>query len=151
MVQEMRVSDRKVHVRAEDRRCWRSVWLSLSRARALSFSLARSLALSLSLSVLRRLMRRRGLWGNSCNVRVRVRACVRACERESERERERARERVSQASSGSLALEDMAGGTFTISNGGVFGSMMSMPIVNQVLLNKVLYSLCNKLLYKPFM
>jgi len=35
------------------------------------------------------------------------------------------------ASSGSLALEDMAGGTFTISNGGVFGSMMSMPIVNQ--------------------
>jgi 2-oxoglutarate dehydrogenase E2 component (dihydrolipoamide succinyltransferase) len=35
------------------------------------------------------------------------------------------------AAAGSLALEDMAGGTFTISNGGVFGSMMSMPIVNQ--------------------
>jgi len=35
------------------------------------------------------------------------------------------------AASGSLALEDMAGGTFTISNGGVFGSMMSTPIVNQ--------------------
>ncbi|EKX53461.1 hypothetical protein GUITHDRAFT_159223 [Guillardia theta CCMP2712] len=35
------------------------------------------------------------------------------------------------AQSGSLALEDMAGGTFTISNGGVFGSMMSTPIVNQ--------------------
>jgi len=32
---------------------------------------------------------------------------------------------------GNLALEDMAGGTFTISNGGVFGSMMSTPIVNQ--------------------
>mmetsp|Transcript_3514 Transcript_3514/g.7450 ORF Transcript_3514/g.7450 Transcript_3514/m.7450 type:complete len:223 (-) Transcript_3514:17-685(-) len=30
----------------------------------------------------------------------------------------------------SLALEDMAGGTFTISNGGVFGSMMGTPILN---------------------
>lgn len=29
-----------------------------------------------------------------------------------------------------LALEDMAGGTFTISNGGVFGSLMSTPILN---------------------
>jgi 2-oxoglutarate dehydrogenase E2 component (dihydrolipoamide succinyltransferase) len=28
------------------------------------------------------------------------------------------------------ALEDMAGGTFTISNGGVFGSMMGTPIIN---------------------
>jgi 2-oxoglutarate dehydrogenase E2 component (dihydrolipoamide succinyltransferase) len=35
------------------------------------------------------------------------------------------------AAKGNLALEDMAGGTFTISNGGVFGSMMSTPIVNQ--------------------
>lgn len=35
------------------------------------------------------------------------------------------------AAAGNLALEDMAGGTFTISNGGVFGSMMSTPIVNQ--------------------
>ena len=35
------------------------------------------------------------------------------------------------AAAGALALEDMAGGTFTISNGGVFGSMMSTPIVNQ--------------------
>jgi len=35
------------------------------------------------------------------------------------------------AAKGALALEDMAGGTFTISNGGVFGSMMSTPIVNQ--------------------
>ncbi len=31
---------------------------------------------------------------------------------------------------GSLALEDMAGGTFTISNGGVFGSLMGTPIIN---------------------
>ena len=27
-------------------------------------------------------------------------------------------------------MEDMAGGTFTVSNGGVFGSMMSTPIIN---------------------
>lgn len=31
---------------------------------------------------------------------------------------------------GTLALEDMAGGTFTISNGGVFGSLMGTPIIN---------------------
>lgn len=29
-----------------------------------------------------------------------------------------------------LAIEDMDGGTFTISNGGVFGSMMGTPIIN---------------------
>lgn len=29
-----------------------------------------------------------------------------------------------------LALEDMQGGTFTITNGGVFGSMLSTPIIN---------------------
>lgn len=29
-----------------------------------------------------------------------------------------------------IAIEDMAGGTFTISNGGVFGSMMGTPIIN---------------------
>jgi 2-oxoglutarate dehydrogenase E2 component (dihydrolipoamide succinyltransferase) len=29
-----------------------------------------------------------------------------------------------------LAMEDLAGGTFTISNGGVFGSLMSTPIIN---------------------
>ncbi|MCD6252305.1 MAG: 2-oxo acid dehydrogenase subunit E2, partial [Psychrobacter sp.] len=29
-----------------------------------------------------------------------------------------------------LGLEDMTGGTFTISNGGVFGSLMSTPILN---------------------
>lgn len=31
---------------------------------------------------------------------------------------------------GKITLEDMAGGTFTISNGGVFGSMMGTPILN---------------------
>ena len=34
------------------------------------------------------------------------------------------------AKEGSLALEDMAGGTFTISNGGVFGSLFGTPIIN---------------------
>jgi len=32
--------------------------------------------------------------------------------------------------SGKISMEDMAGGTFTISNGGVFGSMMGTPILN---------------------
>jgi 2-oxoglutarate dehydrogenase E2 component (dihydrolipoamide succinyltransferase) len=34
------------------------------------------------------------------------------------------------ARAGKLGLEDMAGGTFTITNGGIFGSMMSTPILN---------------------
>ena len=34
------------------------------------------------------------------------------------------------ARTGSFALEDLVGGTFTITNGGVFGSMMSTPILN---------------------
>jgi len=34
------------------------------------------------------------------------------------------------AREGSLALEDLQGGTFTISNGGVYGSLMSTPILN---------------------
>lgn len=34
------------------------------------------------------------------------------------------------ARDGKLAIEDMQGGTFTISNGGVFGSLMSTPILN---------------------
>jgi len=34
------------------------------------------------------------------------------------------------ARTGGLALEDLQGGTFTITNGGVFGSLLSTPIVN---------------------
>ena len=34
------------------------------------------------------------------------------------------------AKDGALALEDMTGGTFTISNGGVFGSLFGTPIIN---------------------
>ena len=34
------------------------------------------------------------------------------------------------ARNGSLTLDEMSGGTFTITNGGVFGSLMSTPIIN---------------------
>ena len=34
------------------------------------------------------------------------------------------------AKDGTLTMEDMKGGTFTISNGGVFGSLLSSPIIN---------------------
>lgn len=34
------------------------------------------------------------------------------------------------AREGKITLEDMSGGTFTITNGGVFGSMMGTPIIN---------------------
>ena len=34
------------------------------------------------------------------------------------------------AQDGKLALEEVCGGTFTISNGGVFGSLLSTPILN---------------------
>lgn len=34
------------------------------------------------------------------------------------------------ARDGKITLEDMTGGTFTITNGGVFGSMLSTPLVN---------------------
>ena len=40
------------------------------------------------------------------------------------------REFGGKAQEGKLGLEDMTGGTFTISNGGVFGSLMSTPILN---------------------
>ncbi len=34
------------------------------------------------------------------------------------------------AQSGKLGMEELSGGTFTVSNGGVFGSMLSTPIIN---------------------
>jgi 2-oxoglutarate dehydrogenase E2 component (dihydrolipoamide succinyltransferase) len=34
------------------------------------------------------------------------------------------------ARDGKLGMEDMQGGTFTISNGGIYGSLMSAPILN---------------------
>ena len=38
---------------------------------------------------------------------------------------------ASKARNGSLTLDEMKGGTFTITNGGIFGSMMSTPIINE--------------------
>lgn len=35
------------------------------------------------------------------------------------------------AQSGTIGMDDLTGGTFTITNGGIFGSMMSTPILNQ--------------------
>jgi 2-oxoglutarate dehydrogenase E2 component (dihydrolipoamide succinyltransferase) len=40
------------------------------------------------------------------------------------------RDFAKRASEGTLTLEDLKGGTFTITNGGVFGSLMSTPILN---------------------
>ena len=37
---------------------------------------------------------------------------------------------VQRATDGQLTLEELRGGTFTITNGGVFGSLMSTPILN---------------------
>jgi 2-oxoglutarate dehydrogenase E2 component (dihydrolipoamide succinyltransferase) len=34
------------------------------------------------------------------------------------------------AKDGKISMEELTGGTFSISNGGVFGSMMSTPIIN---------------------
>jgi len=42
----------------------------------------------------------------------------------------RIREYGEKAQAGKLTIDDMTGGTFTISNGGVFGSMLSTPILN---------------------
>ena len=41
------------------------------------------------------------------------------------------KELAGKARNGNLTLEEMQGGTFTITNGGVFGSMMSTPILNE--------------------
>jgi len=41
------------------------------------------------------------------------------------------KELAKKARGGTLTLDEMKGGTFTITNGGVFGSMMSTPILNQ--------------------
>ena len=37
---------------------------------------------------------------------------------------------AARARAGTMAIEDLTGGTFTLTNGGVFGSLMSTPIVN---------------------
>ena len=41
------------------------------------------------------------------------------------------KELSAKAKEGKLTLDDMTGGTFTITNGGIFGSLMSTPIINE--------------------
>jgi 2-oxoglutarate dehydrogenase E2 component (dihydrolipoamide succinyltransferase) len=40
------------------------------------------------------------------------------------------RDFAKRAGDGTLTLDDLSGGTFTITNGGVFGSLLSTPILN---------------------
>ena len=40
------------------------------------------------------------------------------------------RDLAEKSRNGTLSLEDLRGGTFTITNGGIFGSMLSTPILN---------------------
>jgi 2-oxoglutarate dehydrogenase E2 component (dihydrolipoamide succinyltransferase) len=40
-------------------------------------------------------------------------------------------EMAKRAQDGTISMDDLTGGTFTITNGGIFGSMMSTPILNQ--------------------
>jgi 2-oxoglutarate dehydrogenase E2 component (dihydrolipoamide succinyltransferase) len=42
----------------------------------------------------------------------------------------RIREFAKRANDGTLTLDDLRGGTFSVTNGGVFGSLMSTPILN---------------------
>jgi len=56
---------------------------------------------------------------------------VRDCEKKSFAQIEKdIAELAGKARDGSLSLEEMEGGTFSISNGGIFGSMLSTPILN---------------------
>ena len=42
------------------------------------------------------------------------------------------------ANNGLISIDEMAGGTFTISNGGVYGSLLSTPIINPPQVKKFL-------------
>jgi 2-oxoglutarate dehydrogenase E2 component (dihydrolipoamide succinyltransferase) len=56
---------------------------------------------------------------------------VRGCDRKSYADIEREiADLAAKARDGSLSLEEMEGGTFSITNGGVFGSLLSTPILN---------------------
>lgn len=46
-------------------------------------------------------------------------------------------ELATKATQGTISIDEMAGGTFTISNGGVYGSLISTPIINPPQVNKI--------------
>ena len=57
---------------------------------------------------------------------------LRVCNRMSFLDAERAMAELGgKAKNDQLSIEEMTGGTFTISNGGVFGSLMGTPIINE--------------------
>ncbi len=56
---------------------------------------------------------------------------IRDCDRKSLAEIENEiTEKAMKAREGSLSMEELTGGSFTVSNGGVYGSLMSTPIIN---------------------
>jgi 2-oxoglutarate dehydrogenase E2 component (dihydrolipoamide succinyltransferase) len=58
------------------------------------------------------------------------RSCATSTRRASPRSRRRSARKGRRARDGKLSMAEMQGGTFTISNGGVYGSLMSSPILN---------------------
>ena len=71
--------------------------------------------------------RRRGLDGSRAR---RARAAQRRGAWAWRRSRTSIRDFGERARKGALQMEELTGGTFTITNGGIFGSMMSTPILN---------------------
>ncbi len=75
---------------------------------------------------------------NYCDIAVAVSTpkglvvpVIRNCERRSLAEIELAiKDLATRAKDGKLGIDEMQGGTFTITNGGIFGSLMSTPILN---------------------
>ena len=60
----------------------------------------------------------------------RARAARRGSRCRSPKSRSTIRDFAKRAEDGTLTLEELKGGTFTITNGGVFGSLLSTPILN---------------------
>lgn len=47
------------------------------------------------------------------------------------------------ANDGTMSIDEMAGGTFTISNGGTYGSLISTPIINPPQVSSFFRSVCH--------
>lgn len=54
---------------------------------------------------------------------------------------------ASKANKGTISIDEMAGGTFTISNGGVYGSLLSTPIINPPQVMKLTFLKAENILY----
>lgn len=57
-------------------------------------------------------------------------------------------ELAKKATNGTISIDEMAGGSFTISNGGVYGSLLSTPIINPpqvlVLIESTRFEICRR-------